>query len=150
MRVCIPKSMRMKHLLYLHSMMRIVNLQRKSPSTFIWCSYDEQFRCVKVVTPIPWPILNSQILSDAEDSVRFTQTKTKNENLISRERSISGRVNDKHCYSFNKQSGCKNDRCKYIHKCAACNIQGHPIFKCIRQKNSNDRLRQKVLNTQSK
>ena len=112
---------------------RIFNLLNKFPNTYMWRSYNEHFRKVRAFAAITWRILNTQIVPEVDEQVE-TEPKVNNY----RDRQVQDRSTDRPCYNFHKVSGCDRNLCLFVHKWTSCNTKGHPVFKCVRNKASND------------
>ncbi len=123
---------------------RIVQLQRKSPQTFVWRFYDEVFRRVKAqYPPLTWHVIHQPILNEAEDMAFNFRQRTQRPNQDQNRQqqgnsSLPNRLaNDGTCHKYNR-GNCSFAACKYLHACCHCKGK-HPAIHCRRiSANSSD------------
>ena len=111
-------------------MLRIHNLARKDPQSFVWRDYDEQFRNIKgLANDIPWHIVNQHILSQVKDDA-LSGKSTFRKPVTNKFEQNPNAFKLGTCFDFNdNKKFCNRKTCKYAHRCSKCNGT-HPQYMC--------------------
>ena len=107
---------------------RIYGLQAKSPNTYIWRLYDEEFRKRKAADPsLDWHEINEKCLRAVEEQHMVWLQKKQNFNNNSSsgsndKKSSSNLPKNGTCNFWNKNDNCRSrpGSCKYKHVCTWC------------------------------
>lgn len=84
-----------------------------------WRIYDEQFRLRQAICPASWSQINNDLWWRCIQ-VKDTQTHQPSQN-----------TSNYACNDYNK-GNCTGPNSKFAHRCAKCNLFGHPEVKCQR------------------
>ena len=115
--------------------LRIHGLYARTPVTYAWRAYDEEFRRIRAHCPtLAWHYIHQNILSVVEENLNVQNMtyKRKNNTAGKGEGSKPGGKGTKQgcCYAYNDISKiCSRPKCSFLHRCQAC-LGAHPVYQC--------------------
>ncbi len=119
----------------------VISLER--PLSYVWRTYDENFRRIRGLIPdkkndCPWHLTLHDVLTEAREASfnakfpagnGFRQSNFRGQGS-SPQITSSNQQNPAICNDFNKEKGCTRSSCRFSHRCHRCRRANHPVYKC--------------------
>lgn len=98
-----------------------------------WQTYDKQIRMDRQIRGTPWGKINVEFMLQAQRSRQENKQSFRSFRTRPGQRSaFTNQLPRGICWSYNREGGCKLERCKFQHICTECK-KNHPKTKCRTQ-----------------